>query len=53
MDGAHRAYRAILLNMKTVKVSQFENSPDPSQVDVIQVSKTFLQMFKIKLEELK
>jgi hypothetical protein len=32
MDGAHRACKAILLNMNTVKVVQFENPPDPSQI---------------------
>jgi hypothetical protein len=32
MDGAHRACKAILLDLKTVKVVQFENPPTPSEV---------------------
>ncbi len=32
MDGAHRACKAILLNLKTVKIVQFESPPTPSQI---------------------
>jgi hypothetical protein len=32
MDGAHRVCKAILLNVKTVKIVQFSSPPRPSQV---------------------
>jgi hypothetical protein len=35
MDGAHRACKAILQNLKTVKVVQFEKAPNPSLIEVI------------------